>query len=250
MSVRVLSKVLRESQSAGASRLVLIALADVASDDGEVTAYARSQSIIAMKANCSTSTVRKALRTLQEIGEVELLSDGGGRKSSDYRINLPGLRGGQIGGQGRPEAPPQAVQIDTQGEPEAGSISPSSSARDPSSSVSDVTFENFWQSYPKLRGQTRGSKQEALTAWRRLSVADHELAIAAIPHYTAANADSLLYKHASRFLAHRVFDDYQHAAPKKLTDAEKFLASVHALDAAEHAANAKALANPAADEEW
>lgn len=98
MAVVVMSAVFERSRSKGAARLVLLALADVAADTGEVTAYRRSRSALAAKANVDAKTVTAAIATLVELGELEVLAVGGGRRSSDYRITLPPPvpRGGEI----------------------------------------------------------------------------------------------------------------------------------------------------------
>ena len=154
MAVNVLTAVFKYSRSRGSARLVLLALADVASDTGEVTAYARSQSILAAMANIAPKTVPKAIDAILELGEVVLLDEDGnehdtrqasgrGRRRTDYRIKLPGIgadpavRGDR---QGHPQTPPDAGSAPADGEgqtpPDAGSITPSLSGLDPSTSVS------------------------------------------------------------------------------------------------------------------
>lgn len=205
MSVRVLSLVFRESQSKGSARLVLLALADVAADTGEVTAYARSQSVLAEKANVDTGTVRKALRSLEEIGEVEVLVVGDGRKKSDYLIHLPGLgvdSDGQSQGQGGPDAPP---------------ITPSSSGKPSSSkrtSEPDESFEAWWKTYPQRDGYTRGNKQKAWAAWDRLATETREMVIRATPHYAATIIDPHFVMDAVRFITSRMYADLQEPPPR------------------------------------
>jgi DNA-binding Lrp family transcriptional regulator len=81
MSVRVLSRVLRDSPSRLAARLVLIALADVAADDGVAW---QPQATLAAKANVDEATVRRALRDLEAAGEIETRKAMKGRQ----RINV------------------------------------------------------------------------------------------------------------------------------------------------------------------
>lgn len=97
MSVRVSDAVWRESQAVGAARLVLLALADVAADHGEISAYARSHRALAAKAKIDERTVRKAIRQLEDLGELTVVSQGAGRVQSDYVINLPSLQRGREG---------------------------------------------------------------------------------------------------------------------------------------------------------
>lgn len=200
VSVRVISKVFRESKSTGAARLVLIALADVAADSGEVTAYARSYSVLAAKANCGEGTVRKAIRQLEELGEVEVLVRGDGRTKSDYRIHLPTL-GSDLEPQKR-----------TQGAPDAHPITPSLLV-DPSLSENSraslvAAFEAWWLTYPARDGKTRGDKGKARAAWERLTEGDRERVVIATPNYAAAT-DAQYVMDGVRFVTSRRFDDWQ-----------------------------------------
>lgn len=92
MSVEASRAVWRYSKSRGTERLVLLALADEASDEGEVSAYRRSQAWLARKVNVTTvETIRKACRALESLGELETTEAGTGRSPSNYLITLPGL---------------------------------------------------------------------------------------------------------------------------------------------------------------
>jgi len=116
-----MSAVFRTSQAKGSARLVLLAMADEASDEGLLTAYRRSQSWLAQKANVDGGTCRRAIKQLVALGEVVVIDRGDGRKSSDYQLNLPGIegvqdappapagrapRGGKSRAQGVQDAPP------------------------------------------------------------------------------------------------------------------------------------------------
>lgn len=68
MSVRVLTKVFTSSTATLADRLVLLALADSAGDDGITWV---GQENLAAKAHVSEQTVRRAIRNLEDCGEVE-----------------------------------------------------------------------------------------------------------------------------------------------------------------------------------
>lgn len=121
-----MSLVFEHSRSKGAARLVLLALADVAADDGEVSAYRRSQSVLQRKANVSEESVRRAIKELVELGELEVVVQGSGRRRSDYRL----LVGPQ------PEPPQDEGPDPTTGPGQTphgeGSITPSWDVRDPS----------------------------------------------------------------------------------------------------------------------
>ena len=94
MSNAALNAVWSGSQSRGAARLVLLAMADEANDEGYLTAYRRSQAHLGQKANLPERTVRRAIADLVSTGEVEILAPGSGRQQSDYLIRLPGLHAG------------------------------------------------------------------------------------------------------------------------------------------------------------
>lgn len=91
MSVTVMASVWKGSRSTGTARLVLLALADEASDEGEVTAYRRSLSHLSRKCACSTDSVRRAVANLVALGEVTVLKRGDGRSPTDYQINVGAL---------------------------------------------------------------------------------------------------------------------------------------------------------------
>jgi hypothetical protein len=84
MSVRVLTWVWDHSASQGTDRLVLLALADSADDSGSCWP---SMLTLARKARVSERTVRRSVRTLEQMGEVSSVM-GGGTGSNRYRILL------------------------------------------------------------------------------------------------------------------------------------------------------------------
>lgn len=165
-----MTAVFSHSRSKGTTRLVLLALADTASDDGEVTAYARSQMILRRKANASKASVGRAIDALVELGELEVLRLGDGRRSTDYRIRLEALTAEgyqdedpQPDAPGVPECDPTGSTVSTQGAQDEDPISPSLPAVAPSLpiSVPDV-FDQFWSVYPRKIG-----KPAAIKAWGR-----------------------------------------------------------------------------------
>ncbi len=169
MSVQVIAAVFSGSRSRGASRLVLLALADVASDDGEVTAYKRSQKILMQKAAVSKASVGRAIDDLVALGEIEILRPGDGRRSTDYRIAVDRLRQGegyqdedpQDGPPGAASRDPRGSTVGTQGPQDDPPISTSLSVPGPSPSVM-AAFDAFWLAYPSKVG-----KGAARTAWGR-----------------------------------------------------------------------------------
>ncbi len=87
-----MTAVFEHSASKASARLVLLSMADEANDEGLLTAYRRSHSYLAKKANVDEGTVGRAVKALVAIEELEILKQGDGRASGDYRILLPGLR--------------------------------------------------------------------------------------------------------------------------------------------------------------
>lgn len=89
MSVRVLTQVFRHSDSTLAARLVLLALADAAHDDG-ITWI--GQGAIAEKAKIGEQSVRRCIRNLENLGEIETRkAQRGRRRINVHRVVMPGL---------------------------------------------------------------------------------------------------------------------------------------------------------------
>jgi hypothetical protein len=89
MSVHVMALVFRASEATLASRLVLLALADAAHDDG-VTWI--GQELLAEKSKIAEPSVRRCIRDLEAIREVETRKAQRGRKRINvYRVTLPGV---------------------------------------------------------------------------------------------------------------------------------------------------------------
>lgn len=126
-----MSAVWDHSRASGTELLVLLAIADVANDDGLCTAYGRSQTVLARKCRVSEQTIRRATHnlvagagTLKGRPELELLERGDGRRSSSYRVRLEVLAEGYQSGTPQPAAAedgglspvtPQGFQSDTPG---------------------------------------------------------------------------------------------------------------------------------------
>lgn len=211
MSVAVMAQVFARSQSKGAARLVLLALADVAADTGEVSAYKRSQSVLAGKANCSEGTVRRSLAELAEMGEVEVVAPGGGRKSASYWIRLEPVQvdpaqDGRAGGSG---STPSPSTVDPQPVQDGGSISPSPSIDAPSLPIdvgeATVGFDAFWSAYPR-----RTARADAERAWRKaVKVASPDLIVAGATRYAAevAGRDPSKVAHGATWLNGRRWED-------------------------------------------
>jgi len=90
MSIKVMSWVWENSQAGGTDLLVLLAIADHASDDGG-NAWP-SMDLLARKTRVSERTVRRSLRELESLGELAT-EPGTGRTSSHYQVLMS--QGGQ-----------------------------------------------------------------------------------------------------------------------------------------------------------
>jgi hypothetical protein len=89
VSVRVLSRVFDHSQARPAPRLVLIAIADAAHDDGIAWP---SQANLARKTGLNEITICKAVRELVEVGELEVRkAQRGAKRQCVYRVLMPDL---------------------------------------------------------------------------------------------------------------------------------------------------------------
>lgn len=161
----------RHSTSKGTARLVLLALADEANSQGLVTAYRRSQSWIARKANVDGSSVRRAIKALGDSGELEVLARGDGRDSSNYRLTLPDLDPIEGVHDATPGPSPREASPGTttpEGVHDATPIIPVSPGDNPVVSQEPLVavatvFARFWLAYPRKVG-----KPEAEKAWRAM----------------------------------------------------------------------------------
>jgi hypothetical protein len=115
MSVQALAWVLDHSRSENTARLVLMSLANHAGVDG-ASAYP-SIATMARQARCGESTVRKALETLQSLGELE--ETGTGPKGTRcFRINMEAGVAGEREVRPRPgQKPPHERKVEEHSAP-------------------------------------------------------------------------------------------------------------------------------------
>jgi hypothetical protein len=167
-----MAAVFRHSASKGTARLMLLAMADEANADGELTAYKRSQSHLARKANCSPASAKRSITALVDLGEVLVLERGDGRTSSSYRIVLPGIdQGAQDDTPAGSPRPPRGVTTTAQGaqnEPPIIPLFPVDDPCSPATSSVDIAapldFDDWWARYPRKdgKGQARAKWKAAL----------------------------------------------------------------------------------------
>ena len=180
MSVKVMTWVWENSHSSGAERLVLLAIADSARDDGK-DAYP-AVSTIARKANMDTRTVQRAIRRLIEIGELTVTMNAGRAGSNLYQVVMTPVADCPPG-----TLPPPAN--DHRQDARGGGISSAYPRQDATQSVknhpkektnaqvtsNDPGFVAFWGAFPK-RIAKLGALKSYNSALKNGATADEILA--------------------------------------------------------------------------
>lgn len=164
MSIRVMSWVLDESTATGNDRLVLIAIADEADDDGR-NAFP-SVDRIARRARINRHTAMRAIRRLEDIGELEVVrpeTTGRGHHNT-YRI-VTG-KGSEVAPfqEGRGTARKGAKEC-AQERPNPQTPKPTDPTRDAAALPIGASFEDFWTTYPKC--PHKGAKDAARKEWAK-----------------------------------------------------------------------------------
>lgn len=164
MSIRVMSWVLDESTATGNDRLVLIAIADEADDDGR-NAFP-SMDRIARRARINRHTAMRAIKRLEDLGELEVTrpeTTGRGHHNT-YRI-LTG-KGSEVAPfqEGRGTAR-KSAEGRAQERPNPQTPRPTDpTARDGALPLG-ASFEDWWSTYPKC--PHKGAKDAARTEWQK-----------------------------------------------------------------------------------
>lgn len=262
-----MSWVFDQSRASLGARLVLQSIANHADKRGG-NAYPSIETI-AEESHLSTRQVMRCIAQLEELGELAVyprattkLARARGKHNLYGMILMPGYEPPEGLAQRSPGdkmSPPEVVDHVTSAS-RPGDISDSDhvtnrakTAEGTTSSEPSIrtvheppaTFEQFWAAYPKRKGRERGRKDHALTAWKKLTTAERADVMTSLPHY-AAGQDPEFIKDASGYLNGHLFEGWMTPATAKMTDAERFIAKVHAQEAAERAAAA-----PIAEiEEW
>lgn len=210
MSTAATTAVFRHSAAKGSARLVLLAMADEANDQGLLTAYRRSQSWLGRKANVDAGTVRRAIASLVELGEVRVLAKGDGRASSDYQLLLPGLEAPDDEGvQPAPPAPagcaPRPGDLPPQGVQPAPPIiplHPVPPGATPTPRATDAVlaagFDRFWTAYP--RGTAKGDARKAWPAAVKAAGGIEPIVAGAERYRDDPNRDDRYTAHAATWL--------------------------------------------------
>jgi hypothetical protein len=83
--------------------------------------------------------------------------------------------------------------------------------------ASGISFEAFWESYPRRHGK-RVDKPKAENAWKRLSRGERDAAMTGVKHYAqACEGGVTLAKDAHRWLRDRCWVDWQEPAETETT---------------------------------
>lgn len=194
-------------------KLLLLALADEANDDGE-SCYP-GQERLARKTSMSVRTVQRRLASLQKCGLISrrprFRGEGRGRSSDSYRLHLD--QGDNLSGR-TTKATPRDDQHDksstTNTTPVSGDpLETREETRENPSSIKDEGFDAWWGIYPRRNGRRVG-KKKARERWRKLPLDERRDAYRATLAYAAAVEDGqTIAKDPERFIdSNRVWEDW------------------------------------------
>jgi len=218
-----------EQPLSGNEKVVLLALADFADDDG--TCWP-SIDRIAEKAYISRSTVIRILKSLADedyIFSMARTDDNGRQKANRYGLKMQQDEGVNLTPRSVTVDMGEGVNCDT---PLKGTITKNHQdicRKAPKAHSYTPAFENFWKAYPVDPGM---SKKEAFAAWGKMSDEDQQSASQAIPGFkawVAKQGKDYRTVHACRYLSQRRFDGFK-TAPKPFKADRPFVAAVPASD--------------------
>jgi hypothetical protein len=226
MSIRLMTDVWDTAVSPATTRLVLLALADQANDEGVCWPF---MATIASRAGCGLSTARKACAELENQGllrrEFRKAEDGDNDRSiyvvnADKLAELAGAarsergvakkeRGGPLkSGGGAAQIWRHNPQGTPKGEPKEDAATAASEAPSPKPVPYSPEFEAAWAAYGR-----KGAKRKAWLEWQRaIKRAPVEIISGAIPAYLASKPDPKFRKDFERFLSGDVWESAD-AAP-------------------------------------
>ena len=192
-------------EAAGTDLLVLLALADIADDNGECWP---SLGYLGRKCRVDIRTVRRRIRSLEELGEVVVLVGGGaastpgGTRSNRYRVivHMPDEEGsGDLTDQGPGDRDGRA-QVSGGGRSLVSAYTSSRYVSESSKARGDFEddFSEVWNVYP--RKVDRAKALRAYSARRKAGTTADDL-MAAAKHYAEAMAgnEPRFIKHAATF---------------------------------------------------
>jgi hypothetical protein len=159
MSVHVSSYVWKNSKSVGTDRVVLLAIADMANDEGECFPGIKR---LAARANVTERSVQNSLKRLMELGELDIDYKSSKHGTNVFRVVKQTSPGGEADFTRGGEA--DFTRVVKRASPNT-SVEPSEVNNNTLAALNDM-FETFWKKYPRTGGT---SKEKARAAWMRIS---------------------------------------------------------------------------------
>lgn len=187
MSVKIMSAVFDSQTLAPTERLIMLALADHADDEGRCYP---SISRLCNRTGLSERAVQTNIRKLQEQGYIRIIPSAGKSGANVYFVSpTPAADAPPAGNapRSRCTTPPQEVRPT----PAADAPKPSGTIIEPSKEdQSDhlfddlpvLRFDDFWNGWP----MAKVGKQKAKSAFQRLSAANQRLAVEKVGIWSAA----------------------------------------------------------------
>lgn len=241
MSVRVMSWVWDHSRAEGIDRLILLAIADCANDEG--TEAWPSVPTLMRKARVTRRTVQRALASLIELGELDVDYNAGRGGSNKYRILMADPRQNDARASVTPrqnDAPSRVSETPSPRQADATprvsvtpepSLEPSSEPSEepsppllvvvgavgkldsPAKQAVEAEFERFWQAYP--RHTAKGHARTAYTT--AIKKANPSVILAAVARYAAqvAGEDPKFIAHPATWLNGERWSD-ERPAPRRM----------------------------------
>jgi len=211
MSLRAMTWAWEQNTRSSGERLVLLALADHAGDDGECYPHTAR---LAEKCSLDRKTVQRHLIALDERGLVAKLyrrKRGDGRLAGwQYRLALDTVEGAPTSPrEGTPTSPPEGTPTSRLEGTPMPSLEPSSMNRQDEPSIEPAVvdeWDRWWSTYPRKTG-----KQAARKAWEKLSAADRTAALAEldthVAYWQAVATSPQFIPHAATWLNGRRWED-------------------------------------------
>jgi len=211
MSLRAMAWAWAQDTKSSGERLVLLALADHAGEDGECYPHTAR---LGEKCALDRKTVQRHLIALDERGLVEKLyrrKRGDGRLSGwQYRLALDNPEGTPMPSQeGAPMPSREGTPTSRQDGAPMPSLEPSSINRQPEPSNELAVVDDWaewWAQYPRKTGKAAAEK-----AWRRRTNTEQQAALAALPlhvaYWTAAGTATHFIPHPATWLNGRRWED-------------------------------------------
>lgn len=208
MSVQAMSYVIDHSGQKGSALLMLLMIANHARSDG--TGAWPAVQTLAQECRMSKRQSVRLISQLEESGE--LLIDRNEGPFGTHRYTIAGMqKGDDI------LAPPETEGGVTPrvegGDKSARGVTPRASLGDthvtqtiknrPLEPSRTVPFDDFWKHYPPRNG-TKGSRKNALAAWKKLDASQQEKALSSLAAY--AKAANGYPKDAERYLRGELWD--------------------------------------------